>query len=274
MKADNILKADVLDIIFQNKNKEYGAYTLRKFYNNRLKKSLAITTLLVLVFAGLQSWKTPKKITKVFPGQVVEIDLEKFEPEEKKKLIDQPKSPAKKIIQQENTSAPVIVKAIDSIKPITEVKNLDNVNLGNKHVDGEPSDGLVGSGKIPGGKGFGTDSIGEPVSTRSTTDEPIENPSENAQYPGGIEALKQFMLRNLRQPDDIEEGQKVIVIARFVVDKMGNISNVEVIQNGREDLDDEVMRVIQKMPRWKPGLQNGNPVSVYFKIPVTFTNIN
>jgi protein TonB len=56
MKPENILKTDWLDILFENKNKNYGAYNLRKFYNDRLKKSLGITALLVLVFAGLQSW--------------------------------------------------------------------------------------------------------------------------------------------------------------------------------------------------------------------------
>lgn len=78
------------------------------------------------------------------------------------------------------------------------------------------------------------------------------------------------MGRNLRQPDDIDEGQKIVVIARFVVDQYGNISNIGLEQKGREDLDRQVITVIGKMPKWKPGRQNGRPVAVYFKVPVTF----
>jgi protein TonB len=82
------------------------------------------------------------------------------------------------------------------------------------------------------------------------------------------------MLRNLHQPNDIEEGQKFFVLAQFVVDKQGNISEVQILRNGREDLDEEVTRVINKMPRWKPASQNGFPVAVYYKIPITFVNNN
>lgn len=63
-------------------------------------------------------------------------------------------------------------------------------------------------------------------------------------------------------------------MAKFVVDKNGNISDVQITQNGREDLDDEVTRVINKMPNWKPGLQNGLPNAVYFRMPITFINNN
>jgi len=68
----------------------------------------------------------------------------------------------------------------------------------------------------------------------------------------------------------LEEGQKINVIARFVVEPDGSIEGLDIIQHGRDDLNKEVLRVLRKMPKWKPGMQNGRAVPVYFKVPVTF----
>jgi protein TonB len=80
------------------------------------------------------------------------------------------------------------------------------------------------------------------------------------------------MLKNLRQPDDIDAGQRIVVRVKFVVDKDGEISDIEVVQSGRSDLDKEVIRVVKKMPRWKPGMQNDRAVPVFFNMPVSFVN--
>ena len=78
------------------------------------------------------------------------------------------------------------------------------------------------------------------------------------------------MLRHLKQPDNLQSGEKIIVSASFIVNKNGKIEQVKITNGGRNDLDKEVERVINKMPLWKPGMQNGNAVAVYFKLPVTF----
>ena len=118
MKAENILKSDVLDIIFQNKNKEYGAYQLRKYYPSRLKKSIGITFLLVLIFAGLQSWKTPKKYTSFIIEALEGIKLSEFELEkEKPKEIEKNKA-TKKPMAQVKGFVPLIVKDPIDDEPI------------------------------------------------------------------------------------------------------------------------------------------------------------
>ena len=89
-------------------------------------------------------------------------------------------------------------------------------------------------------------------------------------FPGGVNALVKFILKNIHQPDDLQAGESIKVIASFVVSKTGGIENIKIISSGRPDLDKEVTRIINKMPLWKPGLQNGKPVSVYFNLPVTF----
>ncbi len=274
MKAESILKADILDIIFQNKNKDYGAYQLRKLYPNRLKKSIGITMLLVLVFAGLQGWRTPKKTVVLEVGEV--IDIKDF-----KHPIDKPKDKPKEAQSQfvkkqiaEVPFTPPIITPDPLVKnTIPENKQVDTSFISTKfNPNGGQDSGFVGV--KPGDPKVilfvkGTTDVIVP-----TDEDPTFDPSVMPEFPGGVDALKRFMLNNLRQPDDINEGEKFVVLAQFVVDKNGSISNVQILQNGREDLDAEVMRVINRMPKWKAGSQNGNPVAVYYKMPISFVNNN
>ncbi|HTJ11069.1 MAG TPA: energy transducer TonB, partial [Dinghuibacter sp.] len=96
---------------------------------------------------------------------------------------------------------------------------------------------------------------------------PIEKMPE---FPGGEEALRRFFMRYLQTPDELESGAKVKVMIRFVVGKDGSLSAYAVQQSGGQIFDNEVVRVLKKMPKWTPGIQNGKPVAVYFSLPVTF----
>ena len=274
MKAENILKSDVLDIIFQNKNKEYGAYQLRKYYPNRLKKSIGITFLLVLVFAGLQSWKTPKKHTSLIVETLEGVKLTEFELEkEKPKEIEKIKAIKKPMAEVANF-VPVIVKQPIDQTTVPTTNEIDTAAIGSKTLAGTASTGLVGVESGDPKDKTGNTKIDVADGKEPEDEMPTYNPSNMPEFPGGMAAMRNFMLKNLHQPDDIEEGQKIVIMAKFVVDKEGNISDIEIVQNGREDLDDEVKRVINKMPKWKPGLQNGIPVAVYYKMPVSFINNN
>ncbi len=274
MKAESILKADILDIIFQNKNKDYGAYQLRKLYPSRLKKSIGITMLLVLVFAGLQGWRVPKKVVMIDVGQVIDIKDFKYpydKPKEKPK--EQQTQTIKKAIAEVPFNAPVITPDHLVKNAIPENIQVDTSFIGSKfNPNGGQDSGFVG---VKPGDPRDISLVKRTTEVIETIDEePTFTPSVMPEFPGGVEALKRFMLNNLRQPDDLNEGEKFAVIAQFVVDKNGNISNVQILQNGREDLDAEVMRVINKMPKWKAGSQNGNPVAVYYKMPISFINNN
>jgi protein TonB len=91
------------------------------------------------------------------------------------------------------------------------------------------------------------------------------------EFPGGTEALKRFLIRNLRMPENnLEEGAQVKVIARFVVGADGRVRDIEIILPADAEFNAEVKRVIAKMPDWKPGSQNHRNVAVYFNLPVNF----
>ena len=91
------------------------------------------------------------------------------------------------------------------------------------------------------------------------------------EFPGGMEALFSFFSNNVHYPDDAkEQGVEGRVMVKFVVEKDGSLSGVEVVQKASPSLDAEAMRVVKAMPNWTPGKQRGRAVRVRFTIPVTF----
>ncbi len=267
MKPEVILKSDVLDIIFENRNKEYGAYALRKKYNHRLIQAMGGTFLLVGLFFLLQSMRPieTEQGAFIFPGvtELAEVDL--------KDPLDKPKDPPRPQQQQEQlrtitNTAPVITPEA----PETTVAPQELVT--NTNIGSAPAEGQEG---IPGNP-YNT-SPGE--ATITATPAPAEpefdavTVREHADVmPAFNGDVVKFMLRHLRQPDDLEQGERILVRVRFVVDAEGGITNIQVVQSGRRDLDEEVIRVVKKMPRWRPGMQGGRAVPVYFNMPVTFVN--
>jgi len=268
MKPENILQSDVLDLLFENRNKTYGAYELRKHYNKRLTKSIAITVVLVIIFAILQSWKMPRRKGSFMleipdAARLVTYNIPKDIP--KKPVVPARKQP--KQIAAVRYQAVVVVpdnKVFDTLPTITD---LNSQVISDKNIAGEE----VAYNEVIAPPLNGTESRGEIEEKEAGAASEIFISAEvMPQFPGGVEAYKKFMLRNLKQPDNIDEGQKFVVIAKFVVAPDGSISNIDIVQNGRADLDKEVMRVIKMMPKWIPGRQNGVAVPVYFRVPVTF----
>ena len=266
MKPELILKSDVLDIVFENKNKGYGAYELRKYYNNRLLRSIGITLIVAVVFALLQSWKVPHKHVTVslVPADAILRSIEIPKDEQKK---PEPKyHPPTDKAQVQLTDH---IKTVQqTVTPLATVEDLDKSiisNITKTGVDVEPGVTIA-----PPSQGKVESKTDETV----VTAEPaiLEKSEIMPEFPGGHDAFIKFMQRNINSPADLEEGQKMMVMARFVVDTEGNIVNIDISQRGRRDLDAEVLRVIKKMPKWKPGIQNGRKVAVYFNLPVTFVS--
>jgi len=268
MKPDLILKSDLLDIIFEHKNKDYGAYDLRKNYNKRILQALGGTCLVVGLFVALQSMR-PKDNGPgdlVYEGTIINLTPDNNKPvPEKEKPKPLEKAQAKPVKSVTNF-VPVIKP--DNVIPETTVNDNDEVdknNIGDKPGDGEnatPGNAIQTSG----GTGSAPVTTGTPAPEETgVLDYADVMPSFNGD-------IVRYMLRNLRQPEDLEAGQKIVVRVKFVVTADGNIDDIQVVQSGREDLDEEVMRVVKRMPRWKPGMQAGRNVPVYFYLPVTFVS--
>ena len=100
----------------------------------------------------------------------------------------------------------------------------------------------------------------------------IRIPASRAEYPGGMPALREFLAANCHYPKEAQEkGRQGVVMLEFVVEKDGTISTITVLRGVCEALDEEAIRVVRAMPKWKPGENNGQPCRSYFQLPITFT---
>ena len=257
MTSQQILQSDVLDILFEKRNKAYGAYLLRRNYSSELLRAMGITALLViflLLFAGSSSTKTAiaKMNDSGFVVKQIELPKEKTE------------TPKPKVQQPVKTEV-----LLDKIKPVEKTttmiatqKDLDDALPGAAKIDGSPATGIQAP-PLPPSTGNGT---GEKEAEK--VNPPL--PSRQPQFPGGTDAWLKFLSRNLTPPTDLEPGEKRSVLVRFSVDEEGMITNFQVMQSGGADFDNEVIWVLKKMPRWLPAIQNGRAVAVSFTQPVTF----
>jgi len=268
MEPNQIKDADFLDILFEGRNKEYGAYELRKTYNRRIVKAIFVTGSVIglLFLGGMVSGFGKGK--KVAPPEVTDIVLDKVvEPE--KPLPPPPpiKLPPPQVAMQQFTP-PKIVKdqevKPDEKPPVND--DLDKVQIGTVNKEGISDDGTAAPPVSETGKGV----VEAPK--KEEDDAPFMRVEVDASFPGGPAAWLRFMNKNLRYPDDaMSNGIAGTVMVQFIVDKEGNVSDVQAISGPEQGgLREEAIRVIKKSGKWTPALQNGRYVKAYRRQPVTF----
>jgi protein TonB len=270
MEIQQIPRADLLDILFDGRNKDYGAYDLRKTYNGRLTKALMLTGSVCLVLIGGYTLAGRlDKTHRASPLPVADVILDKVTPREKP--AEMPPAPKLKpmVVQQVATLkdfVPRIVKG--EVKPEDTPPTQDemtNVKLGDVTVQGPQDDGVVAP---PQNNGLGTGVTVAPVNKNADEGGIADIVEIEASYPGGLEAWRRFLLKNFHCPEQaIAEDVSGTVIVQFVVDKEGNVSNVEAI-SGPELLRQEAIRVIKKSGRWEVAIQNGRHVNSYKRQPI------
>jgi periplasmic protein TonB len=268
MLPNQIKQSDVLDIIFEHRNKAYGAYALRKSYNKRLALALTFTLLVAAMFSVLQLLHRsaePIHATIVNIDDSHLIDLAPTPPPQQP-LPPAPAQQSPVHSREIITSTPEIVSDVHQTT-VPTIEDLNNSTVGRQISEGDIP--LVGTVVSPAGNG-NAQPANVPAAEPAMSEAPLHTAEFMPEFPGGLEALKKFLLKNIRQPDDLQPGEKIVVRASFIVARNGSIEQMKIINSGRADLDKEVLRVIGKMPSWKPGVQNGHEVSVYFNLPVTF----
>jgi periplasmic protein TonB len=269
MEPNDMLYADPLDILFENRNKSYGAYPLRKFYVHRLYISMGVTFSIVILssFLYLNFRDLPVSI-RVIDIPDPHIGSVVFPPKVNLTIPQsKPFVPKPHVFTQQDTP-PLVVPDNRTVPPIATVEELKDAAIGAKTLAGGPDNGEISNN---GNAQPGTATSGNvPVNSKP---EVLDIAEVMPEFPGGIEALKRFLVKNLRMPDaNLDPGSAVKVIARFVVGADGKVRDIEIIQAADAVYNTEVKRVISKMPDWKPGSQNHRNVSVYFNLPVNFVN--
>lgn len=263
MNSNAILSSDVLDILFDNRNKSYGAYTLRKFYPSRLKTSLFI----MMGFATIFSAFTFLPAGKVHPGIYGKGDgmVTTAVLQEKKEIVkvdQQPPKQKKPHPTQQLTDNFMVVKEKE---PSTIFNNIENMEVGTVTDTSTVSTGETGLLTV---ESHGGTEVPPATATEPDTNIPIENPDVPPSYPGGLLALRNFLERNLVAPDELSDPVQVKV--KFVVDNEGHLESFDIVQDGGEELNNEVIRVLKKMPQWTPGKKGGRSVKAYCCLPVKF----
>lgn len=268
MEKQFILQSDLLDILFDGRNKNYGAYELRKTYNRRITKAMAGTLFIVLLFiAGvLLAGKSSKETANLQP--VTDIFLESVEkPKEEVKLPPEKKEQPK--LETVAVTPPKIVKDAevtpeDEVKP---VEDLENVQISNFNMEGEKSNGIVAA---PVEQSIaGVEAI-KPGLEEETIFYTVQVPAE---FPGGKDGWMKFLQRNLNSSIPVENGApsgKYTVIVSFIVSKDGSISDVVAENDPGYGTRAEAIRVIAKGPHWKPAIQNGRNVIYRHRQGITF----
>lgn len=187
---------------------------------------------------------------------------EKPKEPEQQKLASKPKL-APKVAEIKFTN-PKITEDNKVKEPLPPVEDLSGKLTSTQNVAGVPDDGKEKPVTKPEDPvGTGTAGPSQPVA-----DFVIQE--RDPEFPGGAEALKKFLARYLSTPDELEAGEKKVVKVKFKVDKDGSVNTFEIVTSGGDEFDGEVLRVVKKMPRWVPAIQNGVNVPVSYVLPVTF----
>jgi len=269
MEANKILSADVLDIIFEDRNKDYGAYELRKSYNKRIVRALIITGSVALlavlgsVLASNMKSSGPKKV------KIDEMTLQDIKQEEKK--IEPPPPPPPKPeppkVEMKQFTPPIVKKDEEVEKPPPPVEELKDVKIADIDQAGIKDDNIPTPAVIDEGKQI--------VEEKKEEDENkiFDKVEIEASFPGGDSKWRQYLERNcngqVATDNGAPEGTYTTVV-QFVVDKEGNISDVRALTNHGYGMEEEAMRTIKKGPKWNPAVQNGRQVKAYRKQPITF----
>ena len=262
------------DLVFEGKNKEYGAYVLRKETGKRNVKALiwvliGIAAIFALAYANLAIQNAMKS------NATIDTDVELSKLAQKKEAKVERKEPIKveveqKVVEKVKSSvkftAPEIKKD-DEVKPEDEIKSQDdlsktNTAIGTFDVKGNDE----AEGEVLKAKEVVVDE--KPKEEETKVFDVVE---QMPSFPGGDAELMKFLNSHIKYPAVAEEnGIQGRVVATFVVERDGSLTDVKVIKSVDPSLDKEAIRVLKSMPKWIPGKQNGSAVRVKYTVPVTF----
>jgi protein TonB len=262
----NINSLEWCDIIFEGKNKEYGAYAMRLSSSKRHIVAFGCVVLLMAMVMAM-----PKIMNAIKPAAIQTTYSDGFvlsglpiELPEDKQIIETKLTPPPPALIRSIIYNPPVITPDDEVADKNAMRSIEELNefggaIGNVTVDTENRRG----------------ELAEPNMTIPIDPPAVETPVIHCEqmpvFPGGTSELMSYLQKNLRYPQmAIDVGIEGRVILKFVVSKTGGISDVQVVKGIDPSCDREAVRVVSSMPNWIPGAQNGNPVAVYFTLPVVF----
>jgi len=255
MKLD-LLKNEWLDIVFEGRNKSYGAYDLRK---SDTKTTTRAFILGAVIFAFLVSIPLLASLIPESSDDDMNMDKKiitvKLPPKDKPKENIPPPPPPPPKVDQVKFVKPVVAKAEEVVEEPPKIKEIVDKKLGAETIKGDPDAELsvepVGNGDV----------VEEDNNIYNTAGIEVK-----PDFPGGIEKFYKFVGKNYQVPE--EEGLKGKVFVSFVVEKDGSLTDIKVIRDIGYGTGKEAIRVLRSCPRWNPGEQNGKKVRVLYSLPI------
>jgi len=276
----NLSSREWCDLVFEGKNKDFGAYVIRTESTKRhnlavlwaLVGSLAVTA---LTFGLIQANKylEERRLASQHDQTEVFVDLTAEEPEPEKQIIE-PEKP--EVIPEEEVSSTIQVTELQIVED-EQVREEDEIISMDERMQSDAIAGTVthldGSTDLNNFNQAVNEVVVEdkkPV-VEAKPEEIFKSVEQMPQFPGGEAALMKFLASHINYPPMAAENNvQGKVIVQFVVDKTGKVGEVKVVRNVDKDLDNEAIRVCKALPKFTPGRQNGRPVSVWYTLPIQF----
>lgn len=267
------------DIVFEGKNKDFGAYKLRESSISRHTKAIVsvliavaiILVLLILSVSGVFSKPEEEQVVTSTEQEIATFDAEEEIEEEEEEIFQMPEEPEEIIAPEEVANQQQVTDLLivedDKIEEDKQVKNQEDV------LENEAAVGAVDI--TEGTNDLNKIAIKEEViaAPKVEDEQPVSIAmvEQKPEFPGGEAAMYKWLGENIVYPAAAsEEGVQGRVVVEFVVGKDGSITNVKVVRPRHPALDKEALRVVKAMPKWMPGRNNGQPVKVTYTLPVTF----
>ncbi len=269
------------DIVFDGKNKEYGAYQLRATSVKRHTKALlSVVIVLALILTAIIL-----VITGVFKSADEDINAKNEQEEVIMAPEDIPEEEEQMDIPEQKPEDVQAEEEVAATQAVTEVKIVEIVDKDREVKDQEQV--LENTAQLGADDHKGVEDVNRDRVVKEVVEEkPVEKPKEEGplsvamveqkpSFPGGESAMYKWLQDNIIYPAAAsEEGVQGKVTVQFIVEKDGSITHVQVVRGKHPALDAEAARVIRKMPRWTPGRNNGQPVRVTYHLPVQFKLAN
>lgn len=275
MAKIDLISNEWADIVFQGRNKVYGAYQLRRGTSKRnIWAMVFVAAVAAVAYLGLAAYNSYQASQKA----KFEAEMEASLIETKKQAKVEKKTEAPKVEQVQKVEkvkssiafTPPVIKKDSEVKPEEEMKTQDEL---------KETKTAIGAFDVKGNDEAGG-TVLKAVEEIATPEPPKQEAEQNKvfdvveqqpQYPGGMGALNQWLASNIKYPVmAAENGIEGRVVVQFVVERDGSVSGVHVVRGVDPSLDKEATRVVSAMPKWIPGKQNGSAVRVKYTVPVTF----
>ena len=269
------------DLVFEGKNKDFGAYVIRTDSPKRHNKAVLWTLIGAIIFGLLafgfvkaNQYLEEKRLAEKGEQEEVLIDMSQDaeEPEPEQERLEQPKPEVlpEEVLKSVKVTELQIVED-DKVKKEDEIKTQDEL----KETE-------TAFGQKDNEKGTEDRNVTRTLKEEVVVEKPVEKKEEKKeeifrsveqmpQFPGGEAALMKYLQSHINYPPMAAENNvQGRVVVQFVVDKTGKVGEVKVVRSVDKDLDKEAVRVCKSLPKFTPGRQNGQAVSVWYTLPVTF----